>query len=326
MPLSSWFWVSLLIAIAGCSGCAATHSHDQQLLQEIQASDLPRELDMATVPAYRVAPGDVLLLHAVNNIRSEHDPLRAGDELLIRASHTSPVEPAETTVLTDFKVINQVYQVQPDGTVDLGPEYGSAPVEGMTVDQAQHAVEAHLKDAIGLTEPKVAVSLHDLHGRQEISGEYLIHSDGTVSLGIYGSAYVAGMSVEEIQLAIEVQLQSFIHEPEIQVDVAAHNSQKYYVIIEGGGHGETVLPIPFTGNETVLDAITHIQGLSEVSAKAIWVSRPAPNGSDIAQKLPVDWRAITEDGVTTTNYQLLPGDRVYVRAYKPAARMFYSRR
>jgi polysaccharide export outer membrane protein len=26
----------------------------------------------------------------------------------------------------------------------------------------------------------------------------------------------------------------------------------------------------------------------------------------------VDWRAITEGGSTATNYQLLPGDRVYV--------------
>ena len=28
----------------------------------------------------------------------------------------------------------------------------------------------------------------------------------------------------------------------------------------------------------------------------------------------VDWRGITQDAVTTTNYQLLPGDRIYVKA------------
>ncbi len=28
----------------------------------------------------------------------------------------------------------------------------------------------------------------------------------------------------------------------------------------------------------------------------------------------VNWRSITADGVATTNYQLLPGDRVYVQA------------
>jgi hypothetical protein len=28
----------------------------------------------------------------------------------------------------------------------------------------------------------------------------------------------------------------------------------------------------------------------------------------------VDWRGITEDGVTTTNYQVFPGDRIYIKA------------
>ena len=28
----------------------------------------------------------------------------------------------------------------------------------------------------------------------------------------------------------------------------------------------------------------------------------------------VDWRGITQDGITTTNYQVLPGDRVYIKA------------
>jgi hypothetical protein len=30
----------------------------------------------------------------------------------------------------------------------------------------------------------------------------------------------------------------------------------------------------------------------------------------------VDWEAITEQGETTTNYRLLPGDRVYVKPKK----------
>ena len=28
----------------------------------------------------------------------------------------------------------------------------------------------------------------------------------------------------------------------------------------------------------------------------------------------IDWRGITQDAVTSTNYQLLPGDRIYVKA------------
>lgn len=310
------FWSGLAVALAACSvgGCAHSNRITKDSLWEISASDIPRELDMATIPAYRVAPPDILILEAVNNIRPAKDPLRAGDELIIRASNTFPVDPTGDQTMNEFKIIRNVYRVQTDGTVDLGPEYGSVPVEGMTVDDSKAALEAHLKDAVGLADPKVAVSLPNVNGRQEIAGEHLVRPDGTVSLGIYGSVYVAGMTVDEIKHAVEAHLEEFIHQPEIQVDVNAYNSKKYYVITDGGGFGETVVPLPYTGNETVLDALANIQGLSEVSSKTMWVSRPAPNGTEVAQKLPVDWRAITEDGVTTTNYQLLPGDRIYIQA------------
>lgn len=310
------YWPAVAVALAACSvvGCAHSSKRDRDLLMEISASDVPRELDMATIPAYRVAPPDILILEAVNNIRPAKDPLRAGDELIIRASNTFPVDPTGDQTMNEFKVIRNVYRLQTDGTVDLGPEYGSVPLEGMTLEESKGAIEAHLKDMVGLADPKVAVSLPNVNGRQEIAGEHLVRPDGTVSLGIYGSVYVAGMTVDEIKHAVEAHLEEFIHQPEIQVDVNAYNSKKYYVITDGGGYGETVVPLPFTGGETVLDALANVQGLAEVSSKTMWISRPAPNGTDVAQKLPVDWRAITEDGITTTNYQLLPGDRIYIQA------------
>ncbi len=42
------------------------------------------------------------------------------------------------------------------------------------------------------------------------------------------------------------------------------------------------------------------------------MARPGPANSGHDQILPVDWAAITRNGSTATNYQLLPGDRVYV--------------
>ena len=34
------------------------------------------------------------------------------------------------------------------------------------------------------------------------------------------------------------------------------------------------------------------------------------------QILPVDWIGITQHGVTWTNYQVMPGDRIYVKAQR----------
>ena len=44
----------------------------------------------------------------------------------------------------------------------------------------------------------------------------------------------------------------------------------------------------------------------------MWVARAAPGGMGPEQILPVDWVAIARGGVTETNYQILPGDRLYI--------------
>ena len=40
----------------------------------------------------------------------------------------------------------------------------------------------------------------------------------------------------------------------------------------------------------------------------------APGGAQCFQILPVEWDSIAKGGATATNYQLLPGDRLYVAA------------
>lgn len=310
------FWVSVgCLLVCGCASTASFSSGTALVeLAEIDASDVPRELDKVTLPEYRVEPPDILLIEAVINIRPPSDKLRAGDQLLIRVANGLPLDPDGDLIANEFKIINNYYPVQTNGTVDLGPEYGSVQVEGLTLPEAQSAIEKHLKDSIQLRIPKVAVSMADVAGKQDISGEHLIRPDGTVSLGVYGSVYVTGMTLDEVKQAVEEFLAEYIHKPEVQVDVLAYNSKVYYVITDGGGFGEQVARIPFTGNETVLDAISEIQGLSEISSKTMWIARPAPAGTNYAQTLMVDWRAITQDGVTSTNYQILPGDRIYIQA------------
>src|SRR5262249_42780711 len=308
---------SFLTVVAAClagEGCCISRELRQTAV-DAACTDIPTEMQKVSIPVYRVEAPDILSIEAVNNIRPASDLLRAGDELVIRVRNTLPIDPMGDPVQNDFKTINGVYRVQTDGTVDLGPEYGSVVVEGITLKEAKLAIDKHLRDEAGLNDPKVAVSLPNVNGKQLISGEHLIRPDGTVSLGVYGSVYVNGMTLEEVKAAVEEHLTNYIHQPEMQVDVLAYNSKVIYVITDGGGNGAAISKIPFTGNETVLDAIAQIDGLPDVAAyNNMWVARPGPHGSDVTQKMYVDWRAVTQDAVTTTNYQLLPGDRIFVKA------------
>ena len=307
----------VLAAAVGClagSGCCV-NQEVRRTAFDAAVTDIPTEMQKVSIPPYRVEPPDILSIEAVNNIRPDQDTLRAGDELVVRVSGTFPVNPDEDQVEKDFKQINGVFRVQTDGTVDLGPEYGSPIVEGLTLKQVRESISRHLREEAGLANPKVAVSLPNVNGKQLITGEHLIRPDGTVSLGVYGSVYVNGMNLDEVKTAVEEHLSKYIHNPEIQVDVLAYNSKVVYIIADGGGSGTSVVRVPFTGNETVLDVMSQVDGLSEVAAKNnMWVARPGPHGSDFTQKMIIDWRGITEDAVTTTNYQLLPGDRIFVKA------------
>jgi polysaccharide export outer membrane protein len=269
-------------------------------------SKLPVELQKASLPPYVIEPPDILLLDAVRVIPRPPYHIEPLDMLLIQVQNLPAVEPIEG-----------IYAVTPDGRVTLGLTYGSVKVAGLTLEEAKAAIEKQLK-GLGLKDPRAVVSIAQSRAMQQIRGEHLVRPDGTVSLGIYGSVYITGMTVPEARAAIEQQLTQYLERPEISLDILAFNSKVFYVIADGGGYGQQVIRLPVTGNETVLDAIAQINGLPQMASKHhIWVARPAPAQPDCKagdQILQVDWNAITKCGQTATNYQILPGDRVYVKA------------
>ncbi len=265
-------------------------------------SPLPRELNKVTMPNYVIEAPDILLIDALRVVPKPPYKVDSLDALLITATNTLPTEP-----------ISGIFVVDPDGTVNLGLSYGTARVIGMTIPQAKEEILRVLKTK--LREPEVNVSLAYTRGQQMIRGDHLVRPDGTVSLGLYGSVRVTGLTLPEAKAAIEAQLSQFLQKPEIALDVLAYNSKVFYVIYDGGGNGQTVARLPITGNETVLDAVATLNGLSPVGdTHHIWVARPAPACHGCDQVLPVDWKGIVCRGETATNYQMLPGDRIYVQA------------
>ena len=144
----------------------------------------------------------------------------------------------------------------------------------------------------------------------------MVRPDGSVGLGTYGSVRLVGHTLSQARSAIEKHLSQFLTHPEVAVDVAAYNSKIYYVIYDGGGRGQQVVRLPITGNDTVLDAVSQLNGLSAVSSQHnIWLARPSPSNVGAEMILPIDWCGITQAAATATNYQLMPGDRLYVKAH-----------
>jgi polysaccharide biosynthesis/export protein len=181
--------------------------------------------------------------------------------------------------------------------------------------------------------------LEALPGRP-VSGERLVRPDGTVSLGFYGDVHVAGLSLPEIKEKIVLHMQKYLTDEvlglivpdnetgetvidpstrkpkmivpkdsnRVLVDLTAYNSQVYYI------EGDVYYPsrLSYTGNDTVLDVLHYVGGIMPSADRSqIRLVRSYPKGSP-AKVLPIDYEEITMGTDSTTNYQLLPGDRLVV--------------
>jgi polysaccharide export outer membrane protein len=270
----------------------------------------PTEISKVAHPEYTIAPPDILLIDAVNLVPRPPYRIAPLDGLLIQVAVLAPkYRPNE---LREGQPIDGLYRVEVDGRLNLGFSYGVVQVAGMTIDQARDVIAKHLQDQFNL-KFALNVALAESRALQQIRGEHLVRQDGKVTLGIYGSVFVAGLTTDEARQAIEAHLSRFLFQPEVSVDVSGYNSKVFYVIIDLDGAGQQVTRFPVTGNETVLDAISEIRGLpAGTDRRRIWVARRSQGGKDCREILPVDWDAVACGGETDTNYQLMPGDRVYV--------------
>lgn len=285
--------------VSGRSAAAGTVVRGQNAGSVPAALVVPRELQKITLQPYVLEPPDILLIDVIRAVPKSPYVIESLDALQIVVEGTLEGQP-----------IAGIYAVNPGGMVQLGPAYGGVLVKGLSLTEARDAIERQLRSS--LAEARVSVSLAQSGGQQQIVGEHLIGLDGTVNLGSYGSVYITGMTLAEARTAIESHLSKYLDAPKISLDVFAYNSKVYYVVIESAGLGDQVSRLPVTGNETVLDAISNIGGLTQVSSKKIWIARPVPGNVDCDQVLPVNWRDITRGGSTETNYQVLPGDRIFI--------------
>jgi polysaccharide export outer membrane protein len=268
------------------------------------AQQVPLEKSKVSLPPYRIEPPDILYIDAVKIVPKSPYRISPQDILTVNANGTLPNQPIGGNLAVD-----------PGGAIDLGPGVGRVNVAGLSLEEAAEVVDRQLRRT--LSNPQVSLGLAQAAGLQQIGGEHLVAQDGRINLGAYGTVYVAGMTVEEARSAVETHLTKYLDNPKIAVDVGSFNSKVYYIIMSTesaeSNFNQFVSRFPVTGNETVLDALSQVNGLNQFSSKHhIWISRPSPDGCGCDQKLPVDWDKITKAADTATNYQVLPGDRIYI--------------
>jgi protein involved in polysaccharide export with SLBB domain len=151
----------------------------------------------------------------------------------------------------------------------------------------------------------------DLESDIRVPADQTVMPDGTIDLGQYGRIVVAGLTIEQIEVLVHDTIQQqeknkTIKPLNVRLNVA--ESAVYYVLGEVNSPGA----FPLIGRETVLDALQTAGGLSDRASDCqIILSRPTPPNS-CRIVLPVCYDRIVQLGDTTTNYQIRPGDRIFV--------------
>ncbi len=156
----------------------------------------------------------------------------------------------------------------------------------------------------------------DLESPVRLPGDQPVLPDGTINLGRYGRLIVAGNTTEEIERDVRAIVEAQTKDTgSISVRLVTRQSKVYYVLGEVNAPGA----FPLQGRETVLDALAAAGGLTDrASRRNIILSRPtAPESCRVV--LPICYREIVQLGDTSTNYQIAPGDRIFV-----ASRTFFE--
>jgi polysaccharide export outer membrane protein len=286
----------------GCSPFLACSESIEPV--QVAEEDSPATADWTPLSPYVIEPTDIILIDAVKIVPKSPYKVDTFDHLRIVVTGTISDQP-----------ISGNYQVEPEGTVNFGPAYGRVKLSGLSIDEARYEVDRHLRTI--LKEPQVELSLAQSAGVQQITDEHLVGPDGTVNLGTYGSAYVAGMTLAEAKWSIEHHLSQYLDDPEVAVDVFAYNSKVCYIINEATGAGDQLVRVRLKEGDTVFSVLSKISELRPGSPRDVWIIRPSPGDVGDGPILPINWNEIereayADDLTTTSRFKLRPGDWIHV--------------
>ena len=178
-------------------------------------------------------------------------------------------------------------------------------------------------------EPGDVVSIEpvDFNSGIQLPGDQTVPADGTINLGSFGSIPVAGQTTRQIESQVETMIAArslpagndyrtvgYSNPPvlptgnDVTVRLVGQESDRFYVLGEIKAPGS----YPLSGNETVLDALIAAGGVTtKANEHKIILVRPARTGQNRVV-LPVCYQSIVQLGDTSTNFQIYPGDRIFV--------------
>ncbi len=146
----------------------------------------------------------------------------------------------------------------------------------------------------------------------DLNTRAIIRPDGNISFPLLGDVYIEGLTPLEVREKTHKLLGRYLKElplEAVNVMVTGFNSKRVYIYTYGSG----IVPIPFTGDLTVLRAVAQSGMLSSTSKrKGIKIMRPVSSTNEKPQKRIIDLDDLIKRGEVADNIVLRPDDIIYI--------------
>jgi polysaccharide export outer membrane protein len=106
-------------------------------------------------------------------------------------------------------------------------------------------------------------------GEDSLTGEFFVGGSGNISLPLIGEVRALGLTIPEVQRAIETELQQgYLREPRVSVEVL--NYRPFYILGEVQNPGE----YPYTNGLSVLNAVATAGGFTyRANNRRVYIKR-----------------------------------------------------
>ena len=142
--------------------------------------------------------------------------------------------------------------------------------------------------------------------QKDLSGEVAVRPDGKITLPLLNDVHAAGLTPDQLRLALIERARPFIEEPTATVIVKQVNSRKVFIT----GNVAKPGPYPLTHSMTVLQLIAVAGGLQEfTNGKNIAIMR-TEGGRPMAYRF--NYEDVRNRKNLRQNIELKPGDTVVV--------------
>ncbi len=144
-----------------------------------------------------------------------------------------------------------------------------------------------------------------VHNEEQLSGEFTVSSEGTISYPYLGKIEVSGKTCSDLETELATGLSDgYLNQPSVRCAITEYNSKRIFIFGEVNAPGS----FPYRSNITIIEAMALAGGFStQADTNRTKLSRVI-NGTEIQVQVPV--QEIVEG--RSRNIKLLPGDIVFI--------------